>query len=349
MVTALLDMAPYGPRDDAAFLAEMNRLTAHHLRHCPEYVRVFPNQGAADAPEALPYLHVSAFKHVPFLTQDGQILHERVLHSSATSSNRSSKITLDRHSSMLQGRSSQAILTDFIGAEKRPLIILDSKASLIQRGVVSARTAAGLALRPFATRVHFGMESQNLDSRVLWEALAAAFDQTSSILVYGFTWVLWRHWVNGTMPAEIAQRLQDINAVYVHSGGWKKLEDERVPRETFNSRLLGLSGPGSKVIDYYGLVEQNGVIFPECEAGWRHVPVWADVLARDPYTHAVLFNQPGQLQLMNITPQGAPYHNVLTEDLGEVCKEQCSCRRSGRRFRLLGRLPKAETRGCANV
>lgn len=348
-MTMLLDMAPYGPRDDAAFLAEMNRLTAHHMRHCAQYALVFPDQGPAKAIEALPYLHVSAFKHVPFVTQDGQIVHERVLHSSATSSNRSSQITLDRQSSLLQARSSQVILTDFVGAQKRPLVILDSKASLIQRGTVSARIAAGLALRPFATRVHFGMESTNVDSHVLWDAVSAAFDQTDNILVYGFTWVLWRHWVNGMMPDKVAQKLRNIKVVYVHSGGWKKLEDERVPRDVFDSRLLSISAPGSKVVDYYGLVEQNGVIFPKCDAGWRHVPVWADVLARDPHMHAVIYNRPGQLQLMNITPQGAPYHNVLTEDLGEVCDSQCPCGRSGRRFRLLGRLPKAEMRGCANV
>lgn len=348
-MSALLDLPPYGARDAAAFLAEMNRLTAHHLAHCPEYARVFPTAAAASRIEDLPYMHVSAFKHVQFRTQDGQIKHERVLNSSATSSNRSSQITLDRQSSALQGRSSQAILTDFIGAETRPLIILDSKSALIQRGAVSARIAAGLALRPFATRVHFGLESQSLDSRVLWDRLADAFAEADSVLVYGFTWVLWRLWAGGDMPSEIAARLREVKMTYVHSGGWKKLEAERVAPATFNARLLGISGPGSQVIDYYGLVEQNGVIFPECEHGWRHVPVWADVLARDPHTHEVVFGRPGQLQLMNVTPQGAPYHSVLTEDLGEVRQDPCPCGRSGRRFRLLGRLPKSETRGCANV
>lgn len=348
-MSALLDMPPYATRDEAIFLKEMNALTAHHLASCLEYRRIFPDLAPATRVEELPYLHVSAFKHVHFLTQNGEIKHERILNSSATSSNRPSKITLDRRSGELQAKSSQAILRDFIGPEKRPLIILDSKEALIQRGAVSARIAAGLALRPFATRVYFGLESQDSDSRVHWDRLADAFEEMDSLVVYGFTWVLWRLWAGNDMPKDIAARLREVKVTYVHSGGWKKLELERVASAKFNERLQEISGPGSKVIDYYGLVEQNGVIFPECEQGWRHVPVWAEVVARDPYTYAPCLGRPGQLQLMNVTPQGAPYHSVLTEDLGEVWDDPCLCGRSGRRFRLLGRLPKSEIRGCANV
>ncbi len=83
--------------------------------------------------------------------------------------------------------------------------------------------------------------------------------------------------------------------------------------------------------------------------GWRRVPVWADVLARDSHRHAVVEDAPGQLQLMNLTPHGAPYHSFLTEDVGPVSGTPCPRGRSGRRFRLIGRLPNAETRGCANV
>jgi Acyl-protein synthetase, LuxE len=55
------------------------------------------------------------------------------------------------------------------------------------------------------------------------------------------------------------------------------------------------------------------------------------------------------LQLLNVLAHGAPYHSVLTEDLGRLAEGQCPCGRPGRRFQLLGRVPKAELRGCANV
>lgn len=357
-MSALLEQPPYGTRDAAAFLTEITGLTEYHRTHCPEYARVlqgWPRSEAGDAGtgaagiQDLPFMHVSAFKHLRFQTQDGQIKHEKVLNSSATSSGVASQITLDRASSALQAASSRAILADFIGAGKRPLIVLDSKSALIQRGAVSARIAAGLALRPFATRLYFGLDGQGPDARVLWEKLEEALHESDSLLVYGFTWVLWQLWAGQDMPPGIAARLAQIAVTYVHSGGWKKLEAQRVAPADFNARLTALSGPGSRVVDYYGLVEQNGVIYPECAHGWRHVPVWADVLGRNSHDLSVVFDQPAQLQLMNLTPQGAPYHSVLTEDLGLVSETPCDCGRSGRRFRLLGRLPKAEVRGCANV
>ena len=57
----------------------------------------------------------------------------------------------------------------------------------------------------------------------------------------------------------------------------------------------------------------------------------------------------GQLQILNRRAGGAPYHSVLTEDLGLLQAGPCPCGRPGRRFELLGRLAKAEVRGCANV
>jgi hypothetical protein len=124
---------------------------------------------------------------------------------------------------------------------------------------------------------------------------------------------------------------------------------ERVSRQDFDALLLREGGPGSRVVDYYGLVEQVGVVFPLCDAGYRHVPAWGGVVVRDPYTLAPLRGESGMLQLMNVLARGAPYHSVLTEDLGRVVEGACACGRGGGRFELLGRVPKAETRGCANV
>jgi len=77
--------------------------------------------------------------------------------------------------------------------------------------------------------------------------------------------------------------------------------------------------------------------------------VWADIVVRDPISLAPLEGEPGLLQLLNVLAVGAPYHSVLTEDTGRVVPGACPCGRSGKRFELLGRLPKAEVRGCANV
>ena len=182
-----------------------------------------------------------------------------------------------------------------------------------------------------------------------WGALATILEPHDDLLVYGFTWILWKAWAEQEKPREIEELLSGKRIHFVHSGGWKKLELEQVDARTFDGSLLEKLDAGSRVVDFYGLVEQVGIIYPLCEAGFRHAPAWADVIVRDPWTHDALVNEPGQLQLMNTLARGAPYHSVLTEDLGRIVPGPCDCGRRGTRFELLGRVPRAEVRGCANV
>jgi hypothetical protein len=243
--------------------------------------------------------------------------------------------------------SSEAILTDFIGADRTPLLILDHAASLRQRDV-SARVAAALSLRPFATELVFLLAASGRPESVRWDVVRDLASTHAHLRVYGFTSILWQAW-GRLVPAEVRSALRATRIDFVHSGGWKTLEAERVDRTDLDEALLRGLAEGSRVIDYYGLVEQVGMVYPLCEAGFRHVPVWADVIVRDPWTSNPLSTEIGMLQLLNVLAHGAPYHSVLTEDRGRIVAGDCACGRRGKRFALIGRVPKAEMRGCANV
>lgn len=54
---------------------------------------------------------------------------------------------------------------------------------------------------------------------------------------------------------------------------------EKVSPEEFKQRLSEVCGL-SKVCDYYGMVEQTGTIYMECECGHLHAPLFSDVLIR---------------------------------------------------------------------
>jgi hypothetical protein len=206
-----------------------------------------------------------------------------------------------------------------------------------------------MSLKPWASEMHFLLdEAENAES-LAWERLGAILARHRRLLVYGFTWMLWRGWADAAIPAEVRQQLASTEVHFVHSGGWKRLEAARVDRRQFDEALLSTVGTGSKVIDYYGLVEQVGMIFPLCKAGCRHVPRWAGIVVRNAWTLEPLEGGTGLLQFMNVLSWGAPYHSVLTEDLGQLVHGECACGRLGPRFELLGRVPKAEMRGCANV
>lgn len=348
-MSGLLAQPPFAPRDSAAFLNEMNALTRHHLAYCPEYARVWPGWADASRVEDLPYLHVGVFKRVLFRTAAPGLQHGRQLASSSTSGGTPSRIVLDPVSSAHQARSAQAIFSDFIGPDARPLLILDHVGSIQVGGALPARAAAALSLRPFATQIDFLAESPEAPDRIQWEKLACALKTSDSFLVYGLTWILWKAWAASNPPPEVAAALRKKRVVFLHSGGWKRLETERVTADRFESGLLSTVAAGSRVIDFYGLVEQVGVVFPNCPAGFRHVPRWADVLVRDPASMASLKEGEGLLQFLNVLAWGAPYHSVLTEDVGRLSDGDCSCGRAGKRFQLVGRLPQSELRGCGNV
>ena len=339
---------PFSPRNDELFAEEMNSLTLKHILGCPGYALTWPGWRPSAGLDQLPYLHVSAFKHHLWRTEWGGLKHQRLLSSSATSGSKASQIVLDTHSGELQSISSASILRDMVGANRRPLVVLDTVKSIQRRGEMSARIAAALSLKPLATDICFAFDDFSSDDGIRWDRIAELAERHDSLLVYGFTWILWKAWANNILPNFVREMLSRCKVSFVHSGGWKKLEEIRVDRQTFDSALLRYVAQGSEVWDYYGLVEQVGVIFPLCKHGFRHVPRWAYAIVRDPWTMAPLFDRPGQLQLMKILAHGAPYHNVLTEDVARLVPGNCACGRQGQRFELIGRVPKSEMRGCAN-
>jgi phenylacetate-coenzyme A ligase PaaK-like adenylate-forming protein len=136
----------------------------------------------------------------------------------------------------------------------------------------------------------------------------------------------------------------------IHGGGWKKLHDRRVSNDTFKAALRATFGL-ERVHNYYGMVEQVGSIFFECEAGWLHTPAYADVIVRERMTLEPLASgEEGLIQVLSILPRSYPGHSLLTEDLGTIAGEDdCSCGRMGKRFTVAGRLPQAELRGCSDT
>ena len=136
----------------------------------------------------------------------------------------------------------------------------------------------------------------------------------------------------------------------LHSGGWKKLEDQAVSNAQFKQTVTELTGI-RRVHNFYGMVEQIGAIFVECSSGHLHCPVYADVLVRRPGSWQVAgVGETGVLQLLSTLPRSYPGHSLLTEDRAQLLGEDnCSCGLPGKYFRILGRLPQAEARGCSDT
>ena len=144
-------------------------------------------------------------------------------------------------------------------------------------------------------------------------------------------------------------KLNFNNSILVHGGGWKKLENKKIKKQKLNEEIK-LRLKIKDVINYYGMIEQTGSIFMECEHGYFHSSIFSDVLIRNSNFKLEKNNKPGIIQVFSLLPISYPGHNIVTEDLGVIIDEDnCKCGRNGKYFKVLGRIKNSEIKGCANV
>ncbi len=334
-------------RDQVSSAAARSPAYANVVRHWPVPL------DEADAVADLPYLPVSVFKRNPplALVPETDVLRE--LHSSSTTGQAPSRIAVDRVTALRMTRGAVQILRDFVGPERRPYLVMDVPASNAATTEVGARGAAIRALMPFASSVTYGLRADPSGESVPdVDVLRAFVDEHGDgpVLVYGFTSVLWTALVRPLAESGLDLGLPNVHLL--HSGGWKKLAAEAVSKEEFTSATASVFGCApDRVIDYYGMVENLGIVYPDCQFGNKHAPVTGEVIVRDPLTLApVGEGETGLLQVCSVLPESFPGHLLLTEDLATVkMHDGCPCGRPGLAFRFAGRAPRTETRGCGNV
>lgn len=350
--TAPYVLPPAAKRD--YLLAQLSALQRHHAERCSLYGRLIreweQRSAKPDLIENLPFLPVTVFKEFDLRSGEGDVMAVR---SSATTSGVASRVFSDKETRKRQSRSANRIWVDFVGDARRPYLVFDAEETVRGTAGLGARGAAILSLAHLASEFHFVMQRDDDRLRLDQEALRRAADAIGDrpFLAYGFTYLLHQAHIElresrvVLPPAHPESRL-------LHSGGWKRLQAEAIDKVQFNddvSRPWQL--PASAVIDFYGLVEQVGVPYPDCSEGLKHAPYWAEVIVRQADSLAPAeIGETGLIQLMNCLPLSGPHHNVLTEDLGEtVVEDGCACGRRGRGFRFVGRAPRAELRGCSDA
>jgi Acyl-protein synthetase, LuxE len=308
---------------------------------------------AAESPAELPYLPVGAFKADPPLTLVDPQAVIRTLSSSATTGQRPSRVALDTPTSRRMVKGVVAIASDFVGPQRRPYLVIDSPETLAGVGDLGARAAAVRGLQPFATEMVCCLEGGGTGEPRIDEARLLGFAEKwreREVLAYGFTSVLWQHFIVPLRERGIGLRMPKVRIL--HSGGWKRLQDQAVTRDAFTAGVAQVFGCSpDRVLDFYGMVENVGVIYPDCEYGNKHVPAFAAVIVRDPLTlHPVAEGQQGLVQICSTLPTSFPGFLVLTDDIAEVVRyDGCGCGRRGLSFRFVKRVPQAEIRGCGNI
>lgn len=334
---------------EEVFLPYLNELTLFHKNHSNAYQSILNAFGVNKEFQTIsevPFLPVSLFKELELKSVESSDIF-KTMTSSGTTGQAVSKIYLDKTTALNQQKTLAKIVSSFLGASRVPMIIVDSSSVLKDRTMFSARGAGILGFSMFGSKTMYAL---NDDMSLNLEELTTFIEQHKDqrILLFGFTFMIWQHLIQ-----ELDQRnltLDLSQGIVFHGGGWKKLHQERVSNNDFKRKLkerLNIS----EVHDYYGMVEQTGTIYVECEQGHLHCSAYSDIIVRDydRFTE-VPMKQTGIIQVISLLPESYPGHSLLTEDQGTIWGvDDCSCGRMGKHFTIEGRLQHAEIRGCSDT
>ena len=332
-------------REDA-LLPALTELTEHHRANCAPYDRILSSLGVGPTFEAvsdLPWLPVRLFKHhVLKSVPDDEVF--KVLTSSGTTGAEVSRIYLDKTAAGDQTRMLSATLRTVLGEKRLPMLMVDTISIIKNRRSFSARGAGVLGMATFGRNHVYVLDEQDRpDIDAVREFLAR--HGSEPFLIFGFTFMVWQYLYEVAREYE----LDLSNGILVHSGGWKKLIDRAVDNAEFRRRFAEDTGLKS-IHNYYGMVEQIGTVFLEGPSGNSlYCPDFADVIIRDPETwREQPVGEPGVIEVVSTLPRSYPGHLLLTEDLGVVHGIDDGDW-PGKRFSVLGRLPRAEARGCSDT
>jgi phenylacetate-coenzyme A ligase PaaK-like adenylate-forming protein len=349
----IIDIPPYALSKEEkrkVYIEALTGLTLRHYSLCPEYKKLldtvkFKPEDCRELTD-IPFIPVRLFKEYELLSVNREEVI-KTMTSSGTTGQRVSKIFLDKTTSANQSKVLTKIASTFTGKKRLPMLVIDSSAVLKDRMMFSARGAGILGFSMIGYDLVYALDEQmNINVDQVNSFLEKHKDVP--VLLFGFTFMVWEHFYKKLKQSDI--RLPLENGILIHGGGWKKLASQAVDNETFKNALSQVCGI-KKVYNYYGLVEQTGSIFMECEAGHLHASIFSDIIIRDYKDFRSLgVGEKGLIQLLSVLPFSYPGHSILTEDLGEILGEDdCQCGRMGKYFRIHGRIQNAEIRGCSDT
>lgn len=347
----ILEIPPYSlgkTEKEQLIVQRLCDLTNHHKEHCETYNNIIHMLGEREIQqeEDIPFLPVQLFKKMDMKSIADEDIF-KIMTSSGTTGQAVSKIYLDRKTAAYQQKTLVKIVSEFTGKSRMPMLIIDCPSVIKNRTMFSARGAGILGFSIFASDKKYALDdNMQLDIEGIKEFLKK--HDGKKILLFGFTFMIWQYFYKELKKMSCSIDLQ--NAILIHGGGWKKLASEAVEPQEFKKCLKQVCGL-SDIHDYYGMVEQTGCIYMQCEHGYLHSSVFSDVIIRDMKDFSTCENgKEGVIQVLSMLPESYPGQSILTEDKGVIVGEDdCPCGRKGKYFRVLGRIQNAEVRGCSDT
>ena len=330
------------------FLANLKKLSLYHYRYSKNYKlisdNIFNSISKVKKISDLPFVHASIFKNFNLISKNS---NEKIstFSSSGTSGLKQSKINLDPKTSLLQSKALSKIFSEIINKDK-DIFFIENKNFLNSRESMSAKGAAIKGFSQLCNNKYFLLDNNNkIKISILKNYLKK--NENKEFVIFGFTSSIWFNLVKEAKRQKI--KLKKNQGILIHGGGWKKMHKLRVDNNKFKNKIKSLLGL-KQVYNYYGMIEQTGSVFLECEKGYFHCSIFSDIFIRNSKLELSKIKETGLIQTLSLLPLSYPGHNILTEDLGIIHGiDNCTCGKKGKYFTVLGRVPNAELRGCSDV
>lgn len=329
-------------------LAEMVG-SSPHLRSFYKKLGILPS--GLSSLEQIPLIPAQMFKRFDLRTCAAEeVVH--VLSSSGTTGGGASRIPIDAKTASRQERALAHTLKHFLGTKRKPFLVLDSQVASGTSRDLSARGAGIRGLARFSNEIAYaltGPAGEELFDRNAFDSFCARHAGKDAY-AFGFTYIIWSVFLKSLAQEPV--NLPKFNSITVfHSGGWKKLSQEASPDEFTRAIAAAMGTAPANVRNFYGMAEEPGVIFVDCENGCKHVPNFADIIIRDPASHAPLaLGVEGLIEVLSVLPTSYPGQAILTEDIGRIKGiDDCACGRKGKYFTFRSRISRAQARGCGDT
>jgi phenylacetate-coenzyme A ligase PaaK-like adenylate-forming protein len=346
----LYNSDPFGltiKKKDAWYLLNQKKLSLYHYRYSKDYRlisdNIFNSISNLKRISDLPYVHTSLFKNFNLTSKKNQIIS--TFKSSGTTGSKKSRINLDPKTSLLQSKALKNIFSEIIN-KNTDIFFIEKKNFLNTKESMSAKGAAIKGFSQLAKNKYFLLDNNNKVKISILKNYVKK-NKNKKFIIFGFTSLVWFNLIKEIKKKKI--KLKKNQGILVHGGGWKKMYKLRVNNNKFKKKVKSLLGL-KQVYNYYGMIEQTGSVFLECEKGYFHCSIFSDIFTRNSKLKLCKIKETGLIQILSLLPLSYPGHNILTEDIGIIKGiDNCKCGKKGKYFTVLGRVPDAELRGCSDV
>jgi phenylacetate-coenzyme A ligase PaaK-like adenylate-forming protein len=346
IIKKIEDYKLIGKSKDSFFSIELRKLIKHHYYNSKEYQKfLIYNKYNLNNVELnkFPFLPSSLFKEIDLKSIPDNKIH-KILMSSGTSGSAPSRIYLDRINAQNQTIALSKIMSGVLGNHRLPMLIIDQNPN-VTKNTFSARVAAINGFSIFGTNHHYIFDSKGRINQNKLKLFLRKYSN-KNFFIFGFTSLVHKCFFELIKN----NKYNFSGGILLHGGGWKKMEAKKISNKSFKKYLINKFN-FKEVINYYGMIEQTGSIFLECKHCMNFIAsYYSDILIRDKNFNIVEDGKKGLIQLFSLLPTSYPGHSILTEDIGEIVKNNnCECSTVGKSFRVHGRSISSDLRGCSDT